>query len=502
MLAHRPGIWPYFPFLVISLATLALTIWAALVLWSFPYDGMQWSVQTGHIEAVDVDGPAARAGIQAGDRILALDGIPLASVYPLYRGKRAGDQVLLTLQRAERQLTIPITLVVPPPRARAMRLEPLLVGLSFWLVGLVVWALRPFHSITRLFFLLSQAAAGMLAAGDLSTVRLEWAIWFFSLLLLLLAPLTLHFCACFPDPLAPRYRRPLLRLAYGVAGFLALAYLLLTLLPADPLWPMSLWVARRLFVALTLLVALPLLFRARRTATLQAQRRRRLLIAGMLFSLLPLLSLSFLPELLRGFPLVDYVWTFPFLILLPISYAYAVHQGELGHIDLLLNRSLVYFLLTALLLGLYGLLFLGLDLLLPAVPWSRPLAGAVPALVVAALFSPLRARLQRWVDRLFYGGWYDYRTVVRETSRELSRALDLERLSGWLLDTARTLRFQAAALLWPKGAALIPRGSFGYGTEELEKLRLPMEGALARYLTTVARPRWRGRRRWRPRTWP
>ena len=208
-LARRPVIWPYFPFLVISLATLALTIWAALVLWSFPYDGvMQWSVQTGHVEAVDAHGPAARAGIRGGDQILALDGIPLADVYPLYRGKRAGDQVLLTLLRAERQWTVSLTLAVPPPRARAMRLEPLLVGLGFWLVGLVVWALRPFHGVTRLFFLLSQAAAGMLAAGDLSTIRQPWSIRLFSLLLLFLAPLALHFCACFPDPLAPRHRRP------------------------------------------------------------------------------------------------------------------------------------------------------------------------------------------------------------------------------------------------------------------------------------------------------
>ena len=491
VLVRWPIVWSYFPFLIISLATLALTIWAALILWAFPYDGMQWSVQTGYIEAVDPHGPAAQAGIRRRDRILALDGLPLASVYPLYRGKRAGDQVVLTLQRAERQLTVPLTLAAPPPRVRAISLEPLLVGLSFWLVGLVVWALRPFHNVTRLFFLMSQAATGMLATGDLSTVRLPWAIRFFSLFLLLLAPLAFHFSACFPDSLASRYRRPLLRLAYGAAGFLALAYLLQTLPPADLLGPMSLRVERYSFVALTLLAALALIFRARRTATPQTRRRRRLLIAGMLFSLSPLLFLSFLPELLRGSPLVDYIWTFPFLILLPVSYAYAVHQGELGRIDLILNRSLVYFLLTALLLSLYSLLFLGLDLLLPTAPWSRPLASAALAVGVATLFGPLRARLQRWVDHLFYGGWYDYRTVVRETSQELSRALDLERLIEWLMAIARTLRFQAAALLWPEGTELIPRGSFGYGTQVLELLRLPTGGALARYLTTVARPRWR-----------
>ena len=180
-------------------------------------------------------------------------------------------------------------------------------------------------------------------------------------------------------------------------------------------------------------------------------------------------------------------------VLIPASFAFSIARYRLFEIDAILNRSLVYFLLSALLLGLYSLVFLGLDVLQPAPPWSRPLASAALALAAAALFGPLRARLQRWVDRLFYGGWYDYRTVVLETSRELSRVFDLQQLSDGLLAIADTLRFQAATLLWSEGADLAPRGSFGYRAEELESLRLPMGGTLARHLTAAARPRWRRR---------
>jgi len=487
--AHRSVARLSFSFLLISLSVLALILGAVMVLWSFPYDGLYWSAQSGHVAGVDPYGPAAEAGIRAGDRVLALDGIPLADVFPLYGSKQVGDSVTVTLLRAGQRRTVSLTLAVPPPRIRFGNLEPLLVGLIFWLVGVGACLLRPSQDISRLFFLLGQVTGAMLAAGDLSALRMSWAIRLFGLLLLFLAPLALHFYASFPDLLASRWRRPLLGLAYGGAGFLAVGYLLQTWPPKSPLGPDSLWAARRLFVALVLLVALALLLRPRRTVSLQTRRRQRLLIAGMLLSPGPLLFLSFLPELLHGFPLVDYTWTFPFLTLLPLSYASAVYQRELSRVDRILNRSLVYFLLTTLLLSVYGLLFLGLDRLLPAMLWSRPLVGAALVMGMAALFGPLRAWVQRLVDHLFYGGWYDYRTVVREGSQNLNRSLNLDQLSVRLMDVVRTMRFRAAALLWPVGTDLVPWSSFGYGEEALARFRLPLDGAVARYLAEGARPR-------------
>jgi signal transduction histidine kinase len=259
------------------------------------------------------------------------------------------------------------------------------------------------------------------------------------------------------------------------------------LLGAD-VWNLEvLWSVRRSFVALVLLVVLVLLVHQSRACALPVRRRRRLLITGTAASLLPLLMLSFVPELLWGTPLIDYSWTFPFLILMPFAYGYVIGQGELGQIDLLLNRSLVYVFLTALLLGLYMLFFYALNKVMPLLHWSWPVISAGLAIGVVMLYTPLRTRLQQWVDHLFYGGWYDYRTVVLSVSAVLGQAKDVDQLVERLLAGVQTMRFQAAALLWSDGTMLVPKGSFGYTPEVLQLLHVSVEGALAGNLCNTPR---------------
>ena len=475
-LTRRSVVWYHLVCLSLSLTTLALTIWAAQVLWSFPYDGMTWSSRTGQVTSVDPHGPATDVGVERGDLLVALDGMPLSQAYVVYPTKHMGDIIHFGLQRGSEQWATSLLLTVAPAQVWLERLEPLAVGGIFWLVGVIAWGLRPLHKVTCLFFLMSQTAVGVLAAGSLSTTLLPAAIRLFNLLLLFLAPLALHFCASFPVPLAPRIRHWVLGLAYGFNGLLATIYLWISRPPANPSGPSCLWTARYTVVAATLFVALALLLRSQRKGGLTTQRRRRLLIAGMVTSLFPLLLLSFVPALLRLTIWMDYVWTFPFLVLLPISFVYAIQHGELGRIDLFLNRSLVYALLTLLLISLSILLSRSLGVFVPPTSWARIAMNAAVVLALAALMNVLRAVLQRWVDRLFYGGWYDYRSIVRRMSQELSSTLDLEHLVQGLLTTARTMRFGAATLLWPENGELVPRSSFGYTPEQLEWLRLEAKG--------------------------
>jgi signal transduction histidine kinase len=194
-----------------------------------------------------------------------------------------------------------------------------------------------------------------------------------------------------------------------------------------------------------------------------------------------MLALSFVPELVSGVPLLDYVWTFPALVLTPLSVGLAVKSGAMGKIDRLLNRSLVYALLVTLLLGLY-VFFSTLDLF-PSQTWSRPLLAGLLAVAAIILYNPLRLLLQRLVDRLFYGGWYSYHKVVREASTELSRALDLPELIQRLMSIVRTMRFEAATLLWPQDGYLSPAGSLGNAMTSLDGRSIPQGGVLVHHLT-------------------
>jgi hypothetical protein len=111
------------------------------------------------------------------------------------------------------------------------------------------------------------------------------------------------------------------------------------------------------------------------------------------------------------------------LIALPISIGIGILRYRLYEIDRLISRTLSYALLTGLLVGV----FVGLVLLTTRVlPFSSPVGVAASTLAAAALFSPLRARLQRLVDRRFNRARYDAEATVAAFGARLRDAVDVE----------------------------------------------------------------------------
>jgi hypothetical protein len=148
-------------------------------------------------------------------------------------------------------------------------------------------------------------------------------------------------------------------------------------------------------------------------------------------------------------------YLFPLFGLIPVSVAVAVFRYRLYDIDRLINRTLVYGLLTALLAGVYagGVFLLG-ALLDPAVGESE-LAVAASTLAVAALFQPARRRLQALVDLRFDRRRYDAVRTVEAFSARLRDQVDLDTLSVELLGVIDQTVQPASVSLWlrPAGAS-------------------------------------------------
>jgi hypothetical protein len=141
-------------------------------------------------------------------------------------------------------------------------------------------------------------------------------------------------------------------------------------------------------------------------------------------------------------------YLFPLFGLIPVAVAVAVFRYRLYEIDRLINRTLVYLLLTALLVGVYaGLVFLLGTLLDPATGDSA-LAVAASTLAVAALFQPARRRLQELVDRRFNRRRYDAARTVERFSGRLRDHVDLDTLSAELLGVVDRTVQPASASLW------------------------------------------------------
>ena len=453
----------FIAFLLVATVTLGSLVYASVLLWVEPYAGLRWNVQSGLVYKVDRTSPSARAGIQSGDRILLVNGVPPLKGYPVYRNKQQDLTITLTFARSNHIYRVPVQLAPPPWWVRVRRLVPLLVALAFWGTSLSVWIFHYEHSVTRVFFLTSQISAALLAVGAMTTVYtayVSWSITAFRLLLIAVAPVVLHFFTLFPHQISSTLRRRLLIPTYGVAFLLALMTWLVD--RESPLSVQPYWALNRIYVVLVFAVALFVAFRRWEDASVQALRYRRLLAMSMGLSITPLLMLSFIPEIVQGTPLVDYTWTFLFLMVIPMTYAHALWAGELGTVDWVLSRTLAHLVLSGIFIIIYLFLFLWMENIVPFARRMSPLAVAGLAVMAAALFTPTRRYLLHFADRFLYGGWYDYRATLQELSQKLRGIIRVEDLADLLVHRlSEALRLRGAVLLLATGEQFVPVQTVG-----------------------------------------
>jgi hypothetical protein len=140
----------------------------------------------------------------------------------------------------------------------------------------------------------------------------------------------------------------------------------------------------------------------------------------------------------------------------PMAIGIAILRYRLYEIDLIINRTLVYGSLTAILVALY---FVGIVVLqrvfVLLTGQKSTLAIVASTLVIAALFNPLRRRIQAFIDRRFYRRKYDARKTLEAFSAQLRDETDLEALSDDLLGVVRETMQPAHVSLWlrPESAA-------------------------------------------------
>ena len=431
---------------LLAVATVGLVL---LAVWNFrqegefqqPDDGVWWSEAQGGLVADQVlaNSPGARAGIQAGDLLTEIDGAPMEHVSDHGRAlsRTVVGKAEYSITRDGVTLDTPVV-VYPEPQDRSLPQAQRIIGLVYLLIGFYVLFRRwtaPRATHFYLFCLVSFALFTLKFTGKLDWV--DWTVYWTNVLAEALQPaLFLHFALSFPqERLARHGRRWLLPTIYAPAVGLA------------GLWVWSIGtreatekLLHRLNQTSTAYDAVYYLIAAglfvvnyRRADTPLLRQQLKWLTRGALFAVLPFTFLYAIP-FLAGWPMPALVTKLAglSLVFLPLFFSWAIVRYRLMDTDLIFKRGVAYTLATGLLLGAYfGVIALISVMVHNAMPDSVKEWGLVVAiLVTAAVFDPLKRRIQGWVDRVFDRHRYDYRKALIEFGRSLSSETNL----GALLD--------------------------------------------------------------------
>ena len=204
------------------------------------------------------------------------------------------------------------------------------------------------------------------------------------------------------------------------------------------------------------------IYRYRAVSTSISRQQTKWAVLGIAASLVAQLGLviplALVPSLSAPaslYPLLAGTITNVTLTLGPIGFMFGVLRYRLYDIDIIINRTLVYGSLTVLLAAVYFASIIGMQQLIRLFSGQRtesnPLVIVLSTLLIAALFTPLRRRIQRTIDRRFYRAKYDAAKTLAAFGATLRSETDLSALSAHLVATVEETMRPAHVLLWLRG---------------------------------------------------
>ncbi len=388
---------------------------------------------------------AHQAGLLPGDVILGIDRNLLRSTRhaaELLNQRQVGETVAYFVRRGDKLKQLQVRL--GPRRIGSLPyLYACVLGFTFFFFGLFVLSRQPRLRPAQIFFLLSSLFLLFLVCR-LRPASYTWIDSFVlttGMLALLLLPASfLHFFLVFPKPFPlrpvagdPAYQRKRrLWLAVLVTIYLVpVAVLVATLAHAH--WrersilfisgaPAANWWVLAIYMLFGLVA---LAFNARRVRNPRARRGAALVLFGATFGLLPFLVVAVaFPSFLHTEQFL--IWGVGPLALVPLTFAWAIIRFQLLDIRVMLRKSLLYTVTTAVVTAVYAA---GIALF-NAVTRGTQLANSayfpiVFALVIVLLFEPLRRRIQVLVDRFFYAERAKLERAIRELGRAFTLQMDL-----------------------------------------------------------------------------
>jgi len=391
-----------------------------------------------------------KAGLVHPDRILRIEGVPVPRSGDLsaeLRRHKVGDVVTLEVESPDgaggwqiRQVQVPL-MQFPLHDLVTHFLVAYVVGLIYLALGIWVFVVKGHRPSGRAFAVFCAVLA-LFAVSYFDLISTHWLIRLWTAAVPLAAASAIHLGLVFPQERSFIGRwRGLHYVPYLVAGALAAWGEVVLFSVVDPRAYFVPWRWSFTYAGAAIVTLLGLLFWTRlRPATPEIRQQARIILLGSGAAFAPIVAWVVPFAVLHLETDFQAALIFPPLILFPLSIAYAIVRHRLLDVNLVISRSLVYLVLTTLIVGGYFAILSLLGQVLRVTQLaSHPVTLALFVLALVLFLEPLRRHTQRLVDRIFYRERPNYRQELEEFSRALTATLDLPRLLDMFLERVGTL---------------------------------------------------------------
>lgn len=407
-----------------------------------PDDGVFWSERDGKVVALMVqpDSPASRAGVHEGDFLLRINRQPVShaqDVARIFVGLPSWERVDYSL--LQNGVEFEAHVILGERTLSTLVYYQYFVGGVYLLIGLFIFFRR--GVATQALHVYILCLASFVLSTFHFTGRLDdfdKVMYWGNVLAGLIAPtIFLHFCLSFPE--SGRFTRGFWRtsILYVPAVIGALVYMGFAsgiIRTAAPEVEVN-WMLDRLWLAFLtgvyLLCGLVLAAKSRTAKDPIVRMQLKWLRNGAIFAILPFAIFYAIPYVMGGFPGESAKLAVLALLLMPLTWAYAIVRYRLMDVDVIFQQGYVYTLATIAVLGVFYIFIFSIG----SFNSLSPTAVAILILIAAFAFQPIRNWLQEQLDKhVFYKDQYNYRRTLIEFARELGAETDLDKMLSSVAD--------------------------------------------------------------------
>ncbi|UCE04824.1 MAG: PDZ domain-containing protein [bacterium] len=447
-------------------------------------------------------GIAEKSGLEKGDLLIKMNGKSLRNRQELeffLISRKPGQRISFDIQRGVEKLAL--SLILAPKFGKRFIILNLLSGILFWTIGIFVYLNKTAEQAARVFYwgcMTIAIAIMMVWPGypyDADVMGYILPTIFF-ILYPLTPALILYFTTLYPEEKHNFQKYKFLPLIFFSPSLIFIILLETSYLSTIYLKSLDLYLTFyhiynlfRAYFILYLLISVGYLVHSYKISdTRESRKKIQWILGGICLGTTPFFIFWTFPQVLGFSPLITEEINYIFLLMIPLAIAFSIVKYQVLDIEVIINRGIVYALFTGVIISLYLVLVALAGHFFHSInPKTSHVIVIIFTLIAAVLFSPIRQRLQVFVDKTFYRVKYNYRLAINDFGKALVSSYNRIELIDLIIKKINAVipvHKIALMLLSPSDKIFNVSGSQGMTEEEKRDLRFEFASELVQIVNS------------------